>query len=64
MRPLKHPIGIAEYRLTRPMPDELAANLPSPAVLEAELRAIPDEAASPAKATKRTSSSQASPRAR
>jgi hypothetical protein len=36
--PLKHPIGIAEYRLTWPMPDELAANLPSPAVLYVRFR--------------------------
>ena len=65
MRPLEHPIGIAEYRLARPMPDELAESLPSPAVLEAELRTIPHEKTGPpAPAKKKTSSSRASPPAR
>jgi len=64
MRPLKHPIGVAEYRLAQTMPDELAASLPSPAMLEAELRAIPHDAGGTAPAAKAVSSSRASQRAR
>lgn len=43
MRQLKHPIGIAEYRLAGEMPAELASSLPSPDSLEAELRSIPQD---------------------
>ena len=64
MRPLRHPIGVAEYTLAGGLPDHLARSLPSPQALEAELRSIPHESSAEIKEPKPTRSPPARRRAR
>jgi len=40
LRTIKKPVGVAEYYLTRKLPDKLLKELPSPSIIENKLKEL------------------------